>query len=62
MKIKNVDYQSTGDSENAVRVKGEEVVITNASINKTAGETSSEENSNFYGLNGSLFLRKQNKY
>lgn len=47
-------YESTSDSENAVRVEGSTVTLTDATINKTAGETGSGDSSNFYGVNAGL--------
>ncbi|NTV90002.1 MAG: hypothetical protein HGA22_06530 [Clostridiales bacterium] len=47
-------YVSTGDKENAVRVEGKKVTLTNATINKTAGAAGTGDTSNFYGVNAGL--------
>lgn len=47
-------YESTGDSENAVRVDGTTVTLDNSTINKLSGETGSGDSSNFYGVNAGL--------
>ena len=49
-----VTYESKGNSENAVRVDGKAVTLTNVKINKTAGDPASGDNSNFYGNNAGL--------
>ncbi|NTV88849.1 MAG: copper amine oxidase N-terminal domain-containing protein [Clostridiales bacterium] len=47
-------YSSTGDQENAVRVSGSTVTLTDITINKTAGASGSGDASNFYGANAGL--------
>lgn len=51
-------YVSTGDQENALRVEnGAHVTLTGATIEKLGGETSSSEDSDFYGMNAGALAR-----
>ena len=47
-------YASTGDAENAVRIEGASVTLTDVTVNKTAGVAASGDTSNFYGSNAGL--------
>lgn len=49
-----VDYSSTGDKENAVRVEGSTVVLSGITINKASGAAGAGDASNFYGCNAGL--------
>ncbi|WP_454968427.1 hypothetical protein [Gemella sanguinis] len=51
---KDETYTSTGDDENALRVKGAKVGLENVEVNKTGGSTSSTEDGDFYGMNAGL--------
>ncbi len=51
---KNETYTSTGDNENALRVKGAKVSLEDIEINKTGGSTSNTEDGDFYGMNAGL--------
>lgn len=51
---KDETYTSTGDDENALRVKGAKVGLDNVEINKTGGSTSNTEDGDFYGMNAGL--------
>ncbi len=47
-------YESTGDDENALRIDGATVTLTDIVVNKLSGETSNTENGDFYGQNAGL--------
>ena len=47
-------YTSEGDDENALRVDGAAAALDGVTVNKTAGNTSSTENGDFYGMNAGL--------
>lgn len=47
-------YTSEGDDENALRVDGAAATLDGVTVNKTAGNTSSTENGDFYGMNAGL--------
>jgi hypothetical protein len=47
-------YTSTGDDENALRVDGASAVLTDLTIEKTAGASSNTENGDFYGQNAAF--------
>ena len=47
-------YTSTGDDENALRVDGATVALTDITVEKTGGESSNTENGDFYGQNAGL--------
>ncbi len=47
-------YESTGDDENALRVTGATVSLDGITVDKSAGETSNAETSDFYGMNAGL--------
>lgn len=47
-------YTSTGDDENALRVDGAEVTLTNITVDKASGATSNTEDGDFYGMNAAL--------
>lgn len=50
----NETYTSEGDDENALRVDGATATLDGVTVNKTAGNTSSTENGDFYGMNAGL--------
>ncbi|MCI5641061.1 MAG: hypothetical protein MR316_08840 [Lachnospiraceae bacterium] len=52
--VSSKSYESTGDDENAVRVDGAKVTMTDATINKSGGDSSNTENGDFYGANAGL--------
>ncbi|MCI2105677.1 MAG: S-layer homology domain-containing protein [Intestinimonas sp.] len=54
--VDGTTYLSTGDDENALRVDGATVTLDNISVDKTAGDTSSADDSNFYGDNAGLLV------
>ena len=47
-------YTSEGDDENALRVDNATVTLDGVNVSKTAGNTSSTENGDFYGMNAGL--------
>ena len=47
-------YTSTGDDENALRIDGATVELSNIIIDKSGGASSSTENGDFYGANAGL--------
>ncbi len=47
-------YTSTGDSENALRVDGSTVTLSNITVNKESGSVDSPESGDFYGINAAL--------
>lgn len=47
-------YISTGDDENALRVDGATVGLTNITVEKTGGASSNTEDGDFYGQNAAL--------
>lgn len=47
-------YTSTGNDENALRVKGAKVSLEDIEVNKTGGSTSNTEDGDFYGMNAGL--------
>ena len=47
-------YTSTGDDENALRVDGAEVTLTDITVDKASGATSNTEDGDFYGMNAAL--------
>lgn len=49
-------YTSTGDDENALRVKGVKVSLEDIEVNKTGGSTSNTEDGDFYGMNAGLLV------
>lgn len=50
-------YSSTGDDENALRVDGVTATLSNITVNKTAGSSSSADNGDFYGMNAGLLAQ-----
>lgn len=50
----NRSYLSTGDDENALRVDGASVTLTNITVDKSAGSSSNTEDGDFYGMNAAL--------
>ena len=52
--VSNVNYTSSGDDENAVRVEGATATLSNVTIEKTGGESSNTESGDFYGVNAGL--------
>ena len=51
---KDGTYTSTGNDENALRVKGAKVSLEAIEVNKTGGSTSNTEDGDFYGMNAGL--------
>lgn len=51
---KDETYTSTGDGENALRVKGAKVSLEDIEVNKIGGSTSNTEDGDFYGMNAGL--------
>lgn len=47
-------YSSSGDDENALRIDGAAVTLTDITVDKSAGATSNTENGDFYGVNAAL--------
>ena len=47
-------YTSTGDNENALRVDGSTVTLSNITVNKESGSVNSPESGDFYGINAAL--------
>ena len=47
-------YSSIGDDENALRINGAEVSLTDITVDKTSGSSSNTESSDFYGVNAAL--------
>ena len=47
-------YASSGDDENALRVDGATVTLSNITVDKTGGASSNTENGDFYGMNAGL--------
>lgn len=47
-------YTSGGDDENALRIDGATVTLSDITINKTGGASSNTENGDFYGMNAGL--------
>ncbi len=47
-------YRSSGNNENALRITGATVTLSNVSIQKISGATSNTEDGDFYGLNAAL--------
>ena len=47
-------YTSTEDDENALRVDGVEVTLTDITVDKASGATSNTEDGDFYGMNAAL--------
>ena len=47
-------YPSVGDDENALRVDGAAVTLTDITVEKTAGASSDAESGDFYGMNAAL--------
>lgn len=52
--ISDASYESTGDDENALRVKGSKVTLNGIKVNKSGGKSSNTENGDFYGANAAL--------
>ena len=52
--ISDTSYESTGDDENALRVKGSKVTLNGIKVNKSGGKSSNTENGDFYGANAAL--------
>lgn len=47
-------YSSIGDDENALRIDGVEVSLTDITVDKTSGSSSNTESGDFYGVNAAL--------
>ncbi len=52
--LADVEYTSSGDNENALRIDGATVVIGNITASKTGGASSNTENGDFYGVNACI--------
>jgi len=52
--IEGESYTSTGDNENALRVDGATVTLTNINVDKASGASSNAETGDFYGMNAAL--------
>lgn len=52
--ITDTSYASAGDDENALRISGANVSLTNISLDKSGGECSDSDSGNFYGMNAGL--------
>lgn len=50
----DVTYTSTGSDENAVKVSGGILTLTDCTISKSAGDTSDSDGSSFYGTNAAV--------
>lgn len=50
-------YSSTEDDENALRVDGTTATLSNITVNKNAGSSSSADNGDFYGMNAGLLAQ-----
>lgn len=48
-------YTSTNADENAVKITGGSFTMTDCTIKKTSGNTTSSDNSSFYGINSALY-------
>ena len=47
-------YSSTGDDENAMRIDGAAVTLSDVTVSKSAGSSSNPENGDFYGVNAAI--------
>ncbi len=47
-------YTSSGDDENALRIDGATVTLSDITLSKTGGASSNTENGDFYGMNAGL--------
>ena len=47
-------YDSTGDDENALRITNATATLSNITVDKSAGNSSSPENGDFYGINAAI--------
>ena len=47
-------YSSTGDDENALRIDGSAVTLSDVTVSKSAGSSSNPENGDFYGVNAAI--------
>lgn len=52
--IRSQTYTSSGDDENALRIDGAAVTLSDSTVNKTGGASSNTENGDFYGMNAGL--------
>ena len=52
--VSDASYESTGDDENALRVKGSKVKLNGIKVKKSGGKSSNTENGDFYGANAAL--------
>ncbi len=52
--VKNKTYSSSGDDENALRVDGSTVTLSDITVDKSGGKSSSTEDGDFYGMNAAL--------
>lgn len=50
-------YASSGDDENALRIDGATVTLSNITVQKTSGSSSNTENGDFYGGNAGLLAQ-----
>jgi hypothetical protein len=54
IQIQGESYSSDGDDENALRIDGAEVTLSDITVEKSGGESSNTENGDFYGQNAAL--------
>lgn len=47
-------YSSTGNDENALRIDGAAVTLSDVTVSKSAGSSSNPENGDFYGVNAAI--------
>lgn len=52
--VEGTSYQSTGDDENALRIDGATVTLTDITVDKSAGSSSNTESGDFYGMNAAI--------
>lgn len=52
--ISDTTYTSTGDNENALRIDGATVTLSDITVDKSAGASSNTESGDFYGMNAAL--------
>lgn len=55
--ITDASYASAGDDENALRISGATVSLTNITVDKSGGESSNTESGDFYGMNAGLLAQ-----
>ena len=57
--VSECTYISSGDDENALRVDGAAVALSDVKIEKTAGASSNTEDGDFYGMNAAFLATNQ---